>query len=88
MGIYYIGEGSGKAQLQLLSYPSRKDTTLYYKARHVRVKGSAQIGNVVRVGFFHLPSGDSIVNMVEQIKPDVSAPESDKLRKDFHQAQE
>lgn len=88
VGIYYIGEGSGKAQLQLLSYPSRKDTTLYYKARHVRVKGSAQIGNVIRVGFFHLPSGDSIVNMVEQIKPDVSAPESDKLRKDFHQTQE
>lgn len=68
IGIYFIGEGSTRAQLQLVSYPSRRDTLLYYKARHVKVIGSAQIGNTIRVGFFQLPSGDSIVDRVEQIK--------------------
>ena len=73
IGIYYIGDASSKTQLQLLSYPSRRDTVAYFKARHIKVKGSAQIGNIVRVGFYRLPSGDSIVNSVEQIKPKISA---------------
>ena len=51
IGIYYIGDASSKTLLQLLSYPSRRDTA--------------------RVGFYRLPSGDSIVNSVEQIKPEI-----------------
>ena len=82
IGIYYIGEASTKSQLQLLSYPSRRDTTSYFKAHHVKVKGSAQIGNVVRIGFFLLPSGASIVKRVEQIKPSATTSKSYKL----HQA--
>lgn len=42
VGMYYIGSGSTKDQIQLVSYPSRRDTLLYSKTRHVKVKGSAE----------------------------------------------
>lgn len=66
-GIYYIGSGSTRAMLQLVSYPSRRDTIFYSKTRHVKVKGSAAIGNVVRVGFYLFNGRDSLVNYVEQL---------------------
>lgn len=68
VGIYLIGEGSTKEHLQLLSFPSRKDTLVYGKTRHVKVVGSAQIGTLVRVAFYVLPSGDSLVSRVEAVK--------------------
>lgn len=66
-GIYYIGSGSTRAMLQLVSYPSKRDTIFYSKTRHVKVKGSAAIGNVVRVGFYLFNGRDSLVNYVEQL---------------------
>lgn len=66
-GIYYIGSGSTRAMLQLVSYPSRRDTIFYSKTRHVKVKGSAAIGNVVRVGFYLFNGRDTLVNYVEQL---------------------
>lgn len=74
-GIYYIGSGSTRAMLQLVSYPSRRDTIFYSKTRHVKVKGSAAIGNVVRVGFYLFNGRDSLVNYVEQV-PENGSPES------------
>ncbi|HEY9550881.1 MAG TPA: hypothetical protein VIQ97_01225 [Prevotella sp.] len=68
VGLFVIGEGSTRQLLQLLSYPSRRDTAAYGKGRHIKVVGSAQIGNVVRAKFYVLPSGDSIVTQVEQVK--------------------
>ncbi len=56
--------------LQLVSYPSRRDTIFYSKTRHVKVKGSAAIGNVVRVGFYLFNGRDSLVNYVEQLPYD------------------
>ena len=47
--IFYIGEGSNRRQLVLLSYPSRRDTTVARRGRHLRVKGNADFGRVVRV---------------------------------------
>lgn len=68
IGLYIIGDGSTRQQLQLLSYPSRRDTSLFYKTKHVRVKGCADIGRVVRVEFYH-PKGsaDSLVKSVEEV---------------------
>lgn len=69
VGIYYIGNGSDKNFLQLVSYPSRRDTAVYGKTRHVRVKGSAQFGSIVRAKFYILNGTDSLVSAIEEVKP-------------------
>ena len=68
VGIYYVGSGSTKDQIQLVSYPSRRDTLLYSKTRHVKVKGSADIDHVVRVDFYLLNGKDSLVKYVEEVE--------------------
>lgn len=68
VGLYYIGSGSTKQFLQLVSYPSRRDTTVYDKTLHIKVKGSAEINNVVRVKYYLLNGKDSLVKEVEQVK--------------------
>lgn len=67
VGMYYVGSGSTKDRLQLLSYPSRRDTLEYGKTRHVKVKGSADIGHVVRIQFYLLNGKDSLVKYVEEV---------------------
>lgn len=68
VGLYYIGSGSTREFIQLVSYPSRRDTTVYGKTRHICVKGSAEINNVVRVKYYLLNGKDSLVKEVEQVK--------------------
>lgn len=65
--IFYIGTGSTKQFIQLVSYPSRRDTMVYGKTRHIRVKGNADYGKVVRIRFYLLGGKDSLVSGVEQI---------------------
>lgn len=67
VGMYYVGSGSTKDRLQLLSYPSRCDTLEYGKTRHVKVKGNADINHVVRVQFYLLNGKDSLVKYVEEV---------------------
>lgn len=67
VGVYYVGTGSTKQFLQLVSYPSRRDTLVYGKTRHVKVKGSADFNNLVRVRFYILNGKDSLVCAVEQV---------------------
>lgn len=67
VGMYYVGSGSTKDKIQLVSYPSRRDTLLYGKTRHVKVKGSADIDHVVRVDFYLLNGKDSLVKYVEEV---------------------
>ena len=67
VGIYYVGSGSTKNQIQLVSYPSHRDTLLYSKTQHVKVKGSADIDHVVRVDFYLLNGKDSLVKYVEEV---------------------
>lgn len=67
VGLYYIGSGSTKQFIQLVSYPSRRDTMVYGKTRHIRVKGCAEINNVVRVKYYLLNGKDSLVREVEQV---------------------
>lgn len=66
--IFFVGNGSTKHNLQLVSYPSKRDTATYYKGKHLKVTGNADFGHVVRIGFYHLPTGDSIVTSVTEVK--------------------
>lgn len=70
--IFYVGDGSTKHLLQLVSYPSRRDTLLLGKAVHLRVRGNADFGHVIRVGFFHLSTGDSIVKTIDEIPQNIN----------------
>lgn len=68
--IFYVGTGSTKQFLQLVSYPSKRDTLVYGKTIHIKVKGSADFNNVVRVRFYLLNGKDSLVSAVEQVVVD------------------
>lgn len=67
VGMYYVGSGSTREMIQLVSYPSRRDTLLYSKTRHVKVKGCADINHVIRVDFYLLNGKDSLVKYVEEV---------------------
>ncbi len=67
VGMYYVGSGSTKDRIQLVSYPSRRDTLSYSKTRHVKVKGNADIDHVVKVDFYLLNGKDSLVKYVEEV---------------------
>lgn len=69
VGIFYIGSGSTKERIQLVSYPSHRDTLEYGKTRHIKVKGNADINHVVRVDFYLLNGKDSLVKYVEEVLP-------------------
>lgn len=66
--IYYIGTGSTATTVQLVSYPSRRDTALYAKGRHIKVDGNADFGHVVRARFWVSNRGDTLVTRLEEIK--------------------
>lgn len=68
--IFYIGSGSTKNIIQLVSYPSRRDTFIYSKTLHIKVKGNADINHVVRVDYYLLNGKDSLVKYVEEVKLD------------------
>ena len=63
-GVFYIGSGSDRQTLQLVSYPSRRDTFCYGKTAHIKVEGSADTGRVVKVAFYVMASGDLLVSKV------------------------
>lgn len=65
--IFYVGTGSTRKFLQLVSYPSKRDTLVYGKTRHIKVIGSADVNNIVRVKFYLLDGKDSLVSSVEQL---------------------
>lgn len=67
--IFFVGPESSRQQLQLVSYPSRRDTIVRGRTRHVHVTGNADIGHVVRVALWVSDKGDTLVQRVEEIKP-------------------
>ena len=67
IGIFYIGAGSTDKKIQLVSYPSQRDTLTYSKARHMKRSGSTDVGHVVRVKFY-VSKGDSLVQELEELK--------------------
>lgn len=67
VGIYYVGSNSTKDLIELVSYPSHRDTMMYSKTRHIKVKGNADINHVVRVDFYLHNGKDSLVKYVEEV---------------------
>lgn len=67
--IFYVGDGSTKGGLQLVSYPSRRDTVVYGKTRHMRKSGNADFGHVVRVKLWISDKGDTLVRRVDEWHP-------------------
>ena len=67
VGIYYVGSNSTKDLIELVSYPSRRDTMMYSKTRHIKVKGNADINHVIRVDFYLHNGKDSLVKYVEEV---------------------
>lgn len=70
--IFIIGEGSTRDKLQLISYPSHRDTMLLGKKRPVKVTGSAEYGRVVRIVFVLGKDSTKLVKQVEEIKMDTA----------------
>lgn len=66
--IFYIGDGSTHSRLQLVSYPSRRDTVVYGKARRITKKGNADFGHVVRIKLWVSDKQDTLVQSVEEIE--------------------
>ena len=66
--IFYVGTGSTRQFLQLVSCPSKRDTLVYGKTLHIKVKGSADFNSIVRVKFYLLNGKDSLVSAVEQVE--------------------
>ena len=66
--IFYVGTGSTRHFLQLVSYPSKRDTLVYGKTLHIKVKGSADFNSIVRIKFYLLNGKDSLVSAVEQVE--------------------
>lgn len=65
-GVYFIGEGSTATRVQLVSYPSRRDTAIYTKGKHIRVTGNADYGHVVRAKLWISDRGDTLVTRLEE----------------------
>lgn len=70
--IFVIGPASTRHEVQLLSYPSRRDSTRYAKSRHIRVRGNADVGHVVRAVFFTTPKGDTLVTRITELKQETA----------------
>lgn len=68
--IFYVGDGSTKEMLQLVSYPSRRDTMEYGKTGHCKKKGNADYGHVVRIQLWVSERGDTLVKSIEEIVED------------------
>ena len=67
INVFYVGEGSTRHELQLVSYPSRRDTIVRRKARRIRVEGRVDVGSIVRIKLWASHRGDTVVKEVKVI---------------------
>ena len=67
INVFYVGEGSTRRELQLVSYPSRRDTIVRRKARRIRVEGRADVGSIVRIKLWASHRRDTVVKEVKVI---------------------
>lgn len=67
--IFYIGEGSDRKILRLISYPSRKDTVEMKRQRHIEIYGSTEAGHLVKVIREVTAQGDTVVTQLMELDP-------------------
>lgn len=70
--IFYVGPATDHKSLQLISYPSRRDTLLMGRARHIKRTGSTDIGHIVRIELW-TKGKDTLVSKIEEYQPIVKA---------------
>ncbi len=67
--IFYVGEASTTSELQLVSYPSRRDTIVYGKTRHLKRSGNTDFGHIVRIKLWISATGDTLVQRIDELEP-------------------
>lgn len=67
--IFYIGKGSNRRTLLLISYPSKKDTIKMKRKRHIDVYGRTDAGHIVKVVWEVTAQGDTIVTQLMELDP-------------------
>lgn len=82
VGIYVIGPSSTPDSVQLLSYPSCRDTMVYVKGKHIKVTGNADFYHVVRAKFWISEGGDTVVTRLVEMKD--LLPAEDEAKKGNH----
>lgn len=70
--IFYVGPATDQKSLQLISYPSRRDTLTMGRTRHIKRLGSTDIGNIVRIALW-TKDKDTLVSRIEEYQPAVEA---------------
>ena len=70
--IFYVGPATDQKSLQLISYPSRRDTLTMGRTRHIKRSGSTDIGNIVRIALW-TKDKDTLVSRIEEYQPIVKA---------------
>ena len=70
--IFYVGPATDQKSLQLISYPSRRDTLTMGRTRHIKRSGSTDIGNIVRIALW-TKDKDTLVSRIEEYQPAVEA---------------
>lgn len=70
--IFYVGPATDQKSLQLISYPSRRDTLTMGRTRHIKRYGSTDVGNIVRIALW-TKGKDTLVSRIEEYQPTVKA---------------
>lgn len=64
--IFFVGEGSDSRRIQLISYPSRRDTLSLPRTRHMKRQGNTAANQAVRVTFY-VQGKDSMVARIQAL---------------------
>ena len=70
--IFYVGRATDPKNLQLISYPSRRDTLTMGRTRHIKRTGSIDVGHTVRIELW-TKGKDTLVSKIEEYRPPVKA---------------
>lgn len=68
--IFYVGPATDQKSLQLISYPSRRDTISIGRTRHIKRSGTTDQGHVVRIALW-TKEKDTLVSKIEEYYPTV-----------------
>lgn len=65
--IFIVGNASDRHNLQLITYPTQRDTLTFARAHHIKVRGNADFGHIVRIKFY-INGTDTLISNVDEIK--------------------
>lgn len=67
-GVFIVGKQSDRRRLQLIIYPSHRDTLVYRRSSDMAVYGNADFGHLVRIVLGTDKRGDTIVTQVMEVQ--------------------